>query len=565
MIYDVTVLAANGFSIEGPRACTLLAHHAAFPGCAHRLQVVTSQFFATPPWKADFRNNEETPERLTIYNGIDTAAARALSPKLELIVKQTKTEKIYALDLKMAEIASKMHLVGMLVSREVNSDLLATFSKNVAEARREVESVAADPKIRENLWHYLALAQAQKRRKTDELDLEARYQQRLEEIKIKASIGKAKWKINAPKHVAALIQALGTPLVQVTETGQVSTKKDILEALAAKAPVVRDILAFRENDKLLSTFIWQVFDRFDNLGELIQYGYADTNDRIHPIWVVHKITGRWASSEPVVSNVPKEKWKKMPDGTKVMVRPNLRRQIVAPPGRVLIGFDFGQLEYRVIALISGDDFLCRVFAEGKDIHRECARVVFSGFDQLDPTLQKKARDEGKNFSYGALYGGSPETLHETLLKQGYNYELADVAKSHALLLARMPGVVAWQRNCVQTASRPPYEIREFLYGRRRTFPMGQVEATESMNFGVQAAGASIMNTGMERMDQALDAYKEAFAIVQVHDAAVFECWEDDAPKLAEDVKRCFTQEYERDGRVIPFPIDCKVAQTWADV
>ncbi len=560
-IYDRTVLVGNGFSIDGPWEDTLLAHHAAFPGCAHRLQVVTSQFFATAPWKSEFRNAEETPEGLTLYNAKDTGATQALRPRLTIMVKQTKTEKIYELDKKMAEIASKMHLAGMPVSRQVNTELLQTFTKNVADSRRAVEAVAEDPKILENLRHHLAIQQAQKRRKNDVEDLEKRYEQRLNEIKYDT---KWKWKISAGKHIAALLKAIGVPLHQITATGQISTKKEILESLA-HVPVVRDILVFRENDKLLSTFIWQIFDRYDNAGNLIQYGYADDDDRIHPIWTVHKITGRWASSEPVVSNVPKDKFKKLPDGTKKILRPNLRKQIVAPPGRIFVGFDFGQLEARVIALISGDPFLCQVFADGKDIHRECARVVFPKFDMYQPDEQKKARDETKNFEYGAFYGGSPETLWKTLLKQGHNFKLVDVARAVSLLMNRMTGVVAWQRDCVVRASQPPYEIREFLYGRRRTFPLGQVEATEAMNFGVQAAGASIMNTGMARMDVALTRYKEAFAIAQIHDAAVFECWEDDAEKIAADVKTQFTQSYERDGRSIPFPVDVKIGRSWADV
>jgi uracil-DNA glycosylase family 4 len=560
-IYDRTVLIANGFMIEGPWDCTLLAHHAAFPGSAHRLQVVATQFFAVEPWKADFRNNDETPERLTIYNAKDTGATHALRPQLTLMVKKTKTEKIYALDKKMAEIASKMHLAGMPVSRAQNSELLQTFSKNVADSRRSVEAVAEDPKLRELLFHHLALQQAQKRRKNDVQDLNARYEQRRDEIKYDP---KWRWKISAGKHIAALLQALGVPLHQVTATGQISTKKDILESLV-NVPVVRDILTFRENDKLLSTFVWQIFDRFDHEGNQIQYGYADDNDRIHPIWVVHKITGRWASSEPVVSNVPKDKWKKLADGTKQIIRPNLRKQIVAPPGRKFVGFDFGQLEARVIALISGDPFLCQVFADGLDIHRECARVVFPKFDTYDKAGQKQARDETKNFEYGAFYGGSPETLWKTLLKQGHNFKLADVAKAVSSLMGRMAGVVRWQRDCVVTASQPPYEIRDFLYGRRRTFPLGQVEATEAMNFGVQAAGAAIMNTGMARMDAVLPDFKEVDAIAQIHDAAVFECWADDAPRLAEEVARNFTQSYERDGRTIPFPVEVRIGDSWGDL
>jgi len=568
-LYDRTVLAANGFTLDGPWDDTLLAHHAAFPGCAHRLQAVTSQFFATPPWKSEFRNAEETPEGLTLYNAKDTGATRALRPALTVMVKKTKTEKIYALDKKMSEIASKMHLSGMPVSREENTELLQTFSKNVHESRRAVDAVAEDPKLRAQIWNHLAIQQAQKVRKNDlnecikpdgtvAKEFEARYWQRLREIECDT---KWKWKIGSGKHIAALLQALSIPLHQVTATGQISTKKDILESLA-DVQVVRDILTFRENDKLLSTFVWQIFDRHRD-GELIQHGYADENDRIHPIWSVHKITGRWASSEPVVSNVPKDKYKKLADGTKKIIRPNLRRQIVAPPGRVFVGFDFSQLEARVIALISGDPFLCEVFAAGLDIHRECARVVFPKFDQMAKDDQKQARDLVKPLEYGAFYGGAVETLWKNLLKEGKNLKLADVARAVATLMNKMAGVVRWQREAVATALQPPHEIKDFLLGRRRTFPLGQVEATEAMNFGVQAAGASIMNTGMAIMYEKVPAYKEVDTIAQLHDAAIFEVWEDDADQFAKDVNVSFHQEYERDGRSIPFPIEVRVAKSWA--
>ena len=573
-LYDRTVLANehNAFSFAGPYEDTLLAHHAAFPGCAHRLQVVTCQLFATPAWKSEFRNAEETPEGLTTYNAKDTGATHALRPQLTIMVKKTMTEGVYALDKKMAEIASKMHLAGMPVSREVNSELLRTFTKNVIDSRRAVEAMAEDPKNRELIHHHLARQQAQKKRKADPdsferpdgtiaTDFDARYWCRRREIELDP---KWKWKIGGGKHIAALLQALGVQLHQVTDTGQISTKKDILESLA-HVPVVRDILTFRENDKLLSTFIWSIFDRFNDAGDQLVHGFADDRDRIHPIWSIHAITGRWRAGEPNCQNVPKDKFKRMPDGTKKILRPNLRTQIVAPPGRIFIGFDFGQLEARVIALISGDPFLCQVFAEGKDIHKECARVVFRDFDKLHPDDQKKARDETKNFEYGAFYGGSVETLWKTLLKQGNPVKLVDVAKAVSLLMQRMAGVVAWQRDCVLRASEPPFEIREFLLGRRRTFPLGQVEPTEAMNFGVQSAGASIMNTGMARMDARLSKYRQALAIAQIHDAAVFEAWEDDADKIAADVRECFTQEYERGGRLIPFPVEVKVGRSWADV
>ena len=406
------------------------------------------------------------------------------------------------------------------------------------------------------------------------------------------------WKVSASKHITALLQALGVALTQTTANGQISTKKDILESLS-HIPVIADILTFRENDKLNSTFIWQIFDRFVN-GECVQRGYADDNDRIHPIWSVNKITGRWASYEPVVSNVPKDKWKKLgleatatltsglvlpAPGSKftllsgslarvnkdksktisAMVRPNLRAQIRAPKGRVFIGGDFAQIEYRIIALLSGDPHLCRTFEQGKDIHVENARVIWPEFDSFDKETQKEVRERAKPLGYGAMYLAQVETLHRQLLKDGYNVKLADVATAIGKLLQAMSGVVRWQRETVARASQPPYEVCDIVLGRRRTWPLGQVEGTEAVNFGVQSTAAAIMDQGLLNHSQSLQKYKEADLIGQFHDAVIVEAWEDDAEDIAVDMKRDFEQEVEHNGYRIPFIFEPKIGIDWTQV
>ncbi len=413
-LYDRTVLMAYGFTMGDRWFDTLLAHHDAFPGNSHRLQTVAAQFYGVTPWKSEFRNAEEDATKLAIYNAKDTGSTHALRAPLTIHLKRTNTERGYEMDKKMSAAASEMHLAGMPVSREVNSELLATFSKQIKESRAAVEDVAADKKIREQIWHHLALQQARKQRKIDPPDFEDRYHSRLDAIKHDPDW---KWKISAGKHVAALLQAMGVPLTQTTTGGDISTKKDILEMLT-DVPIVRDLLNFREADKLYSTFVWGIFDRTDAQGNIISYGYADENDRIHPIWNVHRISSRWASQWPVVSNVPKDKWKKLAElaakiivdsqerdiatkiidaiakkeGTKFrfhdinyrlnkdgtlsqMTRPNLRRQIRAPKGRKFVGFDFAQIEARVIALISGDPYLCNIFANNLDPHIENSRII----------------------------------------------------------------------------------------------------------------------------------------------------------------------------------------------
>jgi DNA polymerase I-like protein with 3'-5' exonuclease and polymerase domains len=135
----------------------------------------------------------------------------------------------------------------------------------------------------------------------------------------------------------------------------------------------------------------------------------------------------------------------------------------------------------------------------------------------------------------------------------------------AKLMHAMAGVVQWQRDSVRRASEPPYEVRDMLIGRRRVWPLGQVEATEAVNFPVQCTGASIMDRGLVRMQASLLKYRSAFMWGQFHDAVGVECAEDDAEKIADDMRRDFSQEYERDGRMIKFPFKVAIGDDWSQI
>lgn len=565
-MYDKTVLEARGYPARGPWHCTMLMHHAAFPGMAHNLQSVTTQFYGMAPWKSEHRNSDETPESRAVYNAKDVGSTHAIVSPLQLWIKKTQTEKTYEHDKKMSEIASRMHLDGIPLNRQVNDELLNRFTIGVKEARRSVEALAEDPETKHGIFHWMAFEQAKKKRKTDPDDFEERYERRMEELDVLDAKGKWRWKISGGQHIAALMRARGIELSQVTDAGLVSTKKEILEGMA-HLPIVRDILSFRENDKLLSSFIWTMFDRYNGAGELLNYGFADEHGRIHPTWRVHLISGRWASDNPMVSNVPKNKLKKQADGTVKEIRPNLRRQVVAPPGRVFVGFDSKQLEARCIGLLSGDPWLCTILKDtSQDLHNNCAEVVFGErFTNGEKLYKKQLREIVKPLEYLTFYLGGAETGWKNLLKEGFDLKLTDVQLAMAKLMRRMPGVVNWQQNMLTLAAQPPHELRSPVTQRRRNFPLGQVDPNEVVNWVNQCLGADIVNTGLINMYQRLPKYKDAFFLLHMHDSVPIECWEDDAPAIMQDVKECFELEFTHNGMTMPFPVDAKVAKSWAEL
>lgn len=380
MNYDAAVLRKNGFPLNGTLHDTLLMDHVAFPGLTHGLQQLTSRFYVVHPWKAEYREGDETPEEHTKYNSLDTLAVARLKKPLAPYVK--RHERLYEMDLRMAEIARKMTWAGLPLSVEVNADLHRRFTDDIVRERDIVHGPFDQPDIRLSFEKHLAFEQAKTKRKKDPDEFEERIAKRLEvmdkELKKKLKKKGFELDIDSRVHVAAYLKANGVPLNIVTEKGNTSTKKDILEGMAHNA-IVRALLDYREVSKMDSTFV-----------RPMRY-FVTPDERIHPMWNVNKITGRWSSTLPAVSNLPKDNPKKK--------RPNLRSQFRAKPGRKIVGADFKALEARIIALLSGDPFLNAIFREGRDLHAELAAEVWKDFYQKEDKERKVLRDLIKRPEY----------------------------------------------------------------------------------------------------------------------------------------------------------------------
>ena len=294
-IYDVPVLERHGFVIKGPIHCTMLAHHSAFPGLAHGLQRVGTQFYCIPPWKAEHRHGQGSLEELAKYNARDTLVTARIEKPITLIIKKSLAEKTYDVDLKMAHAATVMHVQGVPIDRDTNEKLRVGFKTNIDKARAELDAKVFDPAINDRYRERLAFEQSRRTRKNDPVDFDLRMAARLDEMTKKSP----KFLVDSGDHVVAFLKACGVPLSLQTTSGRISTKKDILESFVSY-PEVRALLNYRENAKLLSTYIERMFDRYGPDGTTIQkYGFADPWDRVHPRWSVHKITGRWGSEAPV--------------------------------------------------------------------------------------------------------------------------------------------------------------------------------------------------------------------------------------------------------------------------
>jgi uracil-DNA glycosylase family 4 len=426
-IFDTVVLPRHGIPILGPIGCTVLKHHAAFPGLPHTLEAVATQFFITPPWKAEFRRSEKNEAELVLYCYRDGHAAAYLSPILDKMLEAHRTGRVYIADRQQFSVATQMRRVGYFVDRkeQARHSAMQRARLNYMRSALEREFKALEERWRQTLARQLA----QKQRKKDPVSylerVALRYKEIAERDKKPTDVGLLKTKAKAD--LVALFEVLRIPIAKYTKKGAPVTDKDAMEKAAARHPLMRRLIHIREAQHLIATYI-------DGLP-------VKPDGRVHPDWSP-KITGRWGAGKAqnwpnFVVGWPPEMgegghYKVTPSGDLVCPRENPRSIVAAPTaaeiidlyeqaikkygslaaaeaaggyfpfaiyvrakvfgrGRVLVGADFEQLELRIAAYLARDPFLLHIFENGLDPHSVFARECFA--DHF-PKLEKEIAELG---------------------------------------------------------------------------------------------------------------------------------------------------------------------------
>ena len=238
----------------------------------------------------------------------------------------------------------------------------------------------------------------------------------------------------------------------------------------------------------------------------------------------------------------------------------LRQMFLADEGCVLIVADYGQIEYRVLAELSGDPTLLKAFAEGWDPHAATIALLL-GKDIEDVTSQE--RDAGKGTNFAEIYGAGP----------GKIASMAGVSITRAKWIKkeyqrRFPKVQEFKREVVNVARnrQPPYVTT--LIGRRRYLPGLWSKADDvrfaaerqAVNTRVQGTAADIIKVAMVKLHRALP--EGSTMVLQVHDELLVSAPEDDAEEVRDIVQE--TMESVRLLKRVKLEAEAKIGQTWAE-
>jgi len=170
--------------------------------------------------------------------------------------------------------------------------------------------------------------------------------------------------------------------------GEYSTAEAVLSEYSVDFPVAQMILDWRGRQKLIGTYV----------RPLIKLATSNSESRIYTsLWQTGTSTGRLASSDPNLQNIPSEN----PEHPK---EPHpLRLAFISPPGFKLVVADYGQLELRIMAHLSQDEKMLDAYATGKDLHQITMDAL--GVDD---------RKVGKGLNFGLLYGMGAEGFRKHL-------------------------------------------------------------------------------------------------------------------------------------------------------
>ena len=357
--------------------------------------------------------------------------------------------------------------------------------------------------------------------------------------------------LNSPKQLGEILyDTLGLkPKNQKrTGTGQRSTRESELEKLRDAHPIIKDILRYRELQKLLSTYI-------DNMPTMV-----GADGRLHTTFLqAGSTTGRMATQNPGLQNIPV----RSEEGFAI------RKGFVAARGFRLVSIDYSQIDLRIAAILSGDPKLIEIFKAGEDVHSAVASRVF-GVPEAD--VDREMRRRAKVINFGILYGMGVNALR---LNLGEDTPRAEAQEFLTAYFHTFTTLAQYLEDVKSSARKLGYT--ETYFGRRRYFegirsslPFIRASAERmALNAPIQGTAADVVRIAMVWVgkylkDEGLE--DDVRMLLQVHDELLFEVKQSRVKEVVPQLKEIMEAAFPaKDTRGVPLSVEVKVGTSWGSL
>ena len=504
--YDLEVLRNYDIHLAGKMWDTMIAHYLIQPELRHNMDYMAEVYLnyqtihidelIGPKGKNQKSMRDLTPSEVYEYAAEDADITLRLKNKLEPELKKNECEDLF--------YDIEMPLMPVLAEMEMNGVILDTDS--LKETSRALTN-------------------------------------RMNEIEARIyELAGERFNIASPKQVGDILfeKLKIVEKAKKTKTGQYVTSEEVLQQLKNKHEIVADILEHRGLKKLLGTYI----DALPNLiNKRTGHIHTSFNQTI-------TATGRLSSSDPNLQNIPI----RGEDGKEI------RKAFVPEPGCLFFSADYSQIELRVMAHLSEDENMIRVFREGKDLHAATAANIYK---KAIEDVTRDERTKSKRANFGIIYGITVFGLAERL----------DISRDEAKRLIdgyfeTFPQVHDYMEKSKQVAREKGYVTT--LFGRRRYLPdINSHNATvrgfaerNAINAPIQGTAADIIKVAMIRISNRFKREGiRSKMILQVHDELNFSVY----PEEKEQVERIVLEEMQGAIQLkVPLIADCGFGENWLE-
>jgi len=475
--YDMLVLSWYGIAVKGRLFDTMLAHYLIDPDTRHNMDVLSENYLnyspisitklIGPKGKAQGTMRDVPVEQVVDYAAEDADVTLQLANVFRPLLKELNAEKL-AMEVEnpLIYVLSDMEREGV----RLDIDTLVNYSRELEQDIRKFEQSVYD----------------------------------------KCGV---KFNIASPKQLGEVLfeKLCLDPKAKKTKTGQYQTGEDVLLALASKSDIVKDILDFRQLQKLKSTYV-------DALPLMVN----PRTGRVHTSYnQAVAATGRLSSNNPNLQNIPI----KTDRGREV------RKAFIArDEDHILLSADYSQIELRIIADISKEENMLDAFARGIDIHTAtAARVYGVAIEQVDSTQRRNA----KAVNFGIIYGQSAFGLSQNLGIP--RKEAAEIIEQY---FSQYPGIKKYMSDTMNFARENGFV--ETILGRRRYLRdinsanqtvRGYAERN-AINAPIQGSAADMIKVAMINIHKDMKARAlKSKMTMQVHDELVFDVLKTEAEEM----------------------------------
>ncbi|HEY4193972.1 MAG TPA: DNA polymerase I [Mucilaginibacter sp.] len=466
--YDVLMLKWYGVDVKGDLFDTMLAHYIIDPDTRHNMDILSENYLG--------------------YKPVSITELIGAKGKNQGSMRDVEFEKIKEYAAEDADITLQLRSVFEPKLKEVEGEKL------VHEIEYPLIYVLADMEYEGVRIDHNTLNEFSKELETDIAKLE-------KTVYEKAGV---RFNIASPKQLGEVLfeKLMLDPKAKKTKTGQYQTGEDVLLSLAAKSDIVRDILDYRQLQKLKSTYV-------DALPQMVN----KKTGRVHTSYnQAIAATGRLSSTNPNLQNIP-IRTERGREVRKAFIPRDANHSIVSA--------DYSQIELRIIAEMSKDVNMLDAFAKNLDIHTATAAKVYGiELHEVDSNQRRNA----KAVNFGIIYGQSAFGLSQSLGIP--RKEAAEIIENY---FAQYPGIKQYMNDTMNFARENGYVCT--LMGRRRylrdinsaNMTVRGFAERNAINAPIQGSAADMIKIAMINIHREFKAQKlDARMTMQVHDELVFD-------------------------------------------